>query len=265
MRVPFFSSGHLRSSEERTFSAPSNGTLPSDSTFRTTHWSAVWTARDKTSSQAQQALAELCQTYWYPLYAYIRRRGSDPLEAEDLTQGFFERLLEKDYLGDLTPGGGRFRSFLLTALKHFLANEWDRKQTLKRGGRAVTVSRDDQEAEKRYQLEPIDNITPETLFEQRWALTVLDRVLARLREEFVARHKAELFEGLKGFLSADQPGGLYSEVAAKTGLKEGTVKVAVHRLRRRYGELLRAEIAETVHDPAEVESEVRHLISVLSR
>lgn len=262
MRLPFLSSGKLRSSDKQP--ASSFGAPQPDATFRTTHWTAVLTARDKTSSQAEQALAELCQTYWYPLYAYIRRRGSNPLEAEDLTQGFFERLLEKHYLNGLTPGMGRFRSFLLTALQHFLANEWDRAQTKKRGGRAVIVSLDEQDAEKRYELEPVEKVTPETLFERRWALTVLERVLARLREEFVAREKAELFEHLKGFLLGDQPSGSYGEVAALTGLKEGTLKVAVHRLRRRYGDLLRAEIAETVHDPAEVESEVRHLISVLS-
>jgi len=242
-----------------------NAGVAQDAGFHTTHWSAVLSARDKDSSQAQQALAELCQTYWYPLYAYIRRRGNNPTDAEDLTQGFFERLLEKDYLADLTPGMGRFRSFLLTALKHFLANEWNHARTRKRGGDRVIVSLDDQDAEKRYQFEAVENVMPETLFEQRWALTVLERVLGRLREEFVAGEKAELFDRLKVFLSAEQPDCSYRDIAARTGLKEGTVKVAVHRLRRRYGELLRAEIAETVHEPGEVEDEIRHLISVLSK
>ncbi|MHC1769441.1 MAG: RNA polymerase sigma factor [Verrucomicrobiia bacterium] len=240
------------------------GRLPAEAGFRTTHWSAVLNARDRNSAQAEQALLELCQTYWYPLYAYIRRRGYSPADAEDLTQGFFERLLSKDYLGDLTPGTGRFRSFLLTALKHFLANEWDRSQTLKRGGGLVFVSLD-AEPEQRYRLEPVENDTPESLFEQRWALTVLGRVLARLREEFVAAEKAELFEQLKIFLSTDEPGCSYAEVAARSGLKEGNVKVAVHRLRRRYGELLRAEIAETVKDPAEIADEVRHLVAAMSK
>lgn len=264
MRLPFFLSGKLRS-KERLESPSSVVALRPDATFPTTHWSAVLTAREKSSSQAQRALTELCQTYWYPLYVYIRRRGNNPVEAEDLTQSFFERLLEKDYLSDLTPGMGRFRSFLLTAVKHFLANEWDRSQTQRRGGGATLVSLDEQEAERRYQLELVENVTPETLFEQRWALTVLERVLARLREEFVAGNKADLFEQLKGFLSADLPSGSYRQAAANTGLKEGTVKVAVHRLRRRYGDLLRAEIAQTIADPAEVESELRHLISVLSK
>jgi RNA polymerase sigma-70 factor (ECF subfamily) len=239
--------------------------VPQDGGFPTTHWSAVLTARDKYSPRAQQALAELCRTYWHPIYVFIRRRGNSATDAEDLTQGFFERLLEKDYLADLTPGMGRFRSFLLAALKHFLANEWDRAQTHKRGGDRAIVSLDEQDAEQRYPFEPVENVTPETLFEQRWALTVLECVLARLRAEFVASEKAELFDQLKGFLSVEQPECSYGEIAARTGLKEGTVKVAVHRLRRRYGDLLRAEIANTVHEPREVEDEVRHLIAVLSK
>lgn len=223
------------------------------------------TARDPHSSQAQQALAELCQTYWYPLYAYIRRRGSSPADAEDLTQGFFERLIAKNYLGDVTPGLGRFRSFLLTALKHYLANEWDRAQSQKRGGGLVIFSIESRDAEERYRFEPIEQVTPEALFEQGWALTVLERVLARLRAEFVASEKAGLFEELRAFLSAEQPGVSYAAVAARMGLKEGTVKVAVHRLRRRYGDLLRAEIADTVQDPGEVEDELRHLIAVIAK
>jgi RNA polymerase sigma-70 factor (ECF subfamily) len=233
--------------------------------FRTTHWSAVLTARNKDSSAARAALGELCRAYWYPLYAYIRRRGNAPADAEDLTQGFFERLLEKDFLGDLTPGMGRFRSFLLAALKHYLANEWHRSQTQKRGGGCVIFSFDNQAPEERYQYEPVEEVTPESLFEQRWAMTTLERVLERLREEFAAGEKAELFDELKVFLLADESASSYAEIGSRTGLKEGTVKVAVHRLRRRYGELLRAEIAETVEDPGEVEDEVRHLFTALSR
>lgn len=233
--------------------------------FATTHWSVVLTARQHDSPRVAEALEKLCRTYWYPLYVYIRCRGNNPADAEDLTQGFFERLLEKDYLGDLTPGMGRFRSFLLTAVKHFLANEWHRAQTQKRGGGMVIFSLEEQGAEERYQFEPAENVTPETLFERRWALTVLERVLTRLRGEFVAGEKAGLFDELKVFLSADEPGCSYAEVAHRTGLKEGTVKVTVHRLRRRYGELLRAEIAETVGDPHEVEDEIHHLIQAVSR
>jgi RNA polymerase sigma-70 factor (ECF subfamily) len=237
---------------------------PAGTQFTTTHWSAVLTARNKDSSKAPAALAELCQTYWYPLYAYIRRRGNNPTDAEDLTQGFFEQFLAKDYLSDLTPGRGRFRSFLLAALKHYLANEWDRAQTRKRGGGRALVSLDAQDAEARYRFEPVEHVTPDRLFEKRWALAVLERVLARLREEFMAAEKGALFEELKGFLSADLPEGSYAGVAARTGLKEGTVKVAVHRLRRRYGELLRAQIADTVDRPEAVEDELRYLISVLA-
>jgi DNA-directed RNA polymerase specialized sigma24 family protein len=209
--------------------------IHADAAFCTTHWSVVLAARDNNSSQAETALAELCRTYWYPLYVYTRRRGNNPAEAEDLTQGFFARLLEKNYISNITPGVGRFRSFLLTSLKHYLANEWDRAQTFKRGGGKVIFSLDDENPEARYKFEPVDTITPETLFEQRWAL------------------------------STDEPGCSYAEIAVRTGLKEGTVKVAVHRLRRRYGELLREEISNTVSEPSEVEAELRHLISVLSR
>jgi RNA polymerase sigma factor (sigma-70 family) len=237
-----------------------------DPVFHTTNWSAVLTARGDDSTAAHAALSDLCQTYWYPLYAYIRRRGNGPPEAEDLTQAFFARLLEKDFMGDLTPGMGRFRSFLLTALKHFLANEWDRSQSQKRGGGKFLLSLDDDEAESRYRVEPVDHTTPETLFEQRWAWTVLEQVLARLRQEFVSSEKAELFEHLKDFLSAaNPPADSYADVAARTGLKEGTVAVAVHRLRRRYGELLRAQLAQTVDDPSQVEDELRYLIQVLAK
>jgi RNA polymerase sigma-70 factor (ECF subfamily) len=162
---------------------------PTGTQFTTTQWSAVLAARDKDSPQAQTALAELCQTYWYPLYACFRRRGNNPMDAEGLTQGFFERFLAKDYLSDLTPGRGRFRSFLLTALRPYLANEWDRAQTRRRGGGQTLVSLDAQDAEQRYRVEPVEAGTPKTVFEKRWALAVLERVLTRPREEFVAGEK----------------------------------------------------------------------------
>jgi RNA polymerase sigma-70 factor (ECF subfamily) len=235
-----------------------------DPVFHTTHWSAVLTARGNDSAAAHGALCDLCRTYWYPLYAYIRRRGNSPEEAADLTQGFFGRLIEKNYLNDLTPGMGRFRSFLLTSVKHFLANEWDRAQAQKRGGGKPVLSLDDDSAEERFRSEPVDNITPEIVFERRWAYTVLEQVLSRLRGEFVKTERAGLFDELKIFLSADDRQVSYAEIGLRTGLKESTVKVSVHRLRRRYGELLRAEIAGTVADPGEVEDEVRHLIAVLS-
>ncbi len=234
-----------------------------DASFCTTHWSVVLAARDRDSSRAEQALADLCQTYWYPLYAYIRRRGNGPCEAEDLTQGFFERLLEKHYLGDIQPGVGRFRSFLLTALNHFLANEWDRGQTRKRGGGRVIFSIDDRDAESRYRYEPADIATPDTLFERRWAFTVLDRVLSRLGDEVCAGQPADLFDHLKPFLSGDPPGASYRDISRRCGIKDGTLRVTVHRLRRRYRELLRAEIGNTVDDPAEIDDEIRHLIAVV--
>lgn len=238
--------------------------LRRDQEFRTTHWSAVLSARDKNSPGAQAALAELCGTYWYPIYGYIRRRGTDPVDAEDLTQAFFERFLEKDYLADLTPGRGRFRSFLLAALKHFLLNEWHRARAQKRGGGQTVVSLEERRAEERYRSEPVDHLTPEKLYERQWVLVVLERVLSRLRAEFAAGEKAGLFEELKGFLTADQPEGAYTELGARLGMKEGTVKVAVHRLRRRYARLLEAEIARTVDDPSEVEDEIRHLLAVMA-
>ncbi len=230
--------------------------------FTTTRWSVVLAARGDDSKTAFAALSELCGVYWYPLYAYVRRRGHSPEEAEDLTQSFFTTFLAKNYLDDLKPDMGRFRSFLLTSLKHFLANKWDAANAQKRGGGEAVLSLDD--AERRYQDEPRDHVTPETLFERRWALTLLEQVLARLRTEFVTTEKAELFDHLKVFLSDGESGVSYAEIAECSGLKEGTVKVAVHRLRRRYGELLRSEISQTIGDPREVEDEVRNLIAALS-
>jgi RNA polymerase sigma-70 factor (ECF subfamily) len=237
---------------------------PVDSGFVTTHWSAVLAAREEESPRAESALAELCQTYWYPLYAYIRRRGYDPSEAEDLTQAFFTRLLQKRFFVELTPGIRRFRAFLLTSLKHFLANEWDRARRQKRGGGIVVLSLDEEPVEGRYRVEAVGQVTPETLFERAWASTVLEQVLGTLRQEFVSNGKEALFDQLKGVLLGNYPRGLYAEIAAQTGLTEGALKVAVHRFRRRYGELLRARISQTLDDPREVEDELRHLIRVLS-
>jgi DNA-directed RNA polymerase specialized sigma24 family protein len=235
-----------------------------DPGFRTTRWSVVLAVRNQDPVQGQRALAELCRTYWYPLYAYIRRRGTSPPDAEDLTQGFFQRLLEKDYLGDLTPGRGRFRSFLLSALKHFLANEWDRSRARKRGGGCLHFSLDQLDAEERYRFEPADLRTPEALYEQGWALAVLDRVLARLREEFASGERGGLFDELKPFLAGEAATGAYEGIGARCGLKVGAIKVAVHRMRRRYGDLLRAEIAATLEDPNDVEDEIRHLLVALA-
>jgi DNA-directed RNA polymerase specialized sigma24 family protein len=227
--------------------------------FCTTHWSVVLAAADRNSAEGEKALTELCQAYWYPLYAYVRCRGNSATEAEDLTQAFFERFLEKNPIKNVTPGIGRFRCFLLISLKHFLANEWHRAQTQKRGGGKVIFSLDECDS-----FEPAENLTPDVIFEQRWALTVLERVLGQLRSEFASTGKAELFDHLKAFLPLEHPEASYAEAAGRAGLKEGTVKVAVHRLRRRYAELLRAEIASTVSNPHEVGAEINYLISVLS-
>ena len=214
--------------------------------------------------RAQAALAGLCQTYWYPLYAYIRRRGYSPADAEDLTQGFFMQLLAKKFLKDVDPAKGRFRAFLLMALKHFLNNEWDRQHAKKRRAEKPLLAFDAPSAEKRYHGEPVDDTTPEQLYERKWALTVLARVLASVEAEFSAAGKRELFDKLKTCLSgADDLRGL-GQIARDLGITEAALKMAVHRLRRRYRKLLRDEIARTVSSPEEVEDEIRCLFAVLS-
>ncbi len=217
--------------------------------FATTHWSLVVAAGQGDSPDAKAALATLCQIYWYPLYAYVRRHGHNPHEAQDLTQEFFARLLEKDYLHDADRERGKFRSFLLTAFKHFLSKERDRANALKRGGGRPTLSLDLPAGEQRYRREPADQSTPETIYERRWALTLLDQVITRLREEFVAAGKGPLFERLKVFLTGERGPEPYARLAVELDLTEGALKVAIHRMRRRYRELLRAEIAQTVDTP----------------
>lgn len=230
--------------------------------FAPTRWTVVLAAgRQGASEQAAEALAELCRTYWYPLYAYIRRRGHTTHAAEDLTQEFFARLLAQDFLAGVAREKGKFRSFLLAALKHFLANEWDRAQSQKRGGGRRLIPLDALSAESRYRQEPADTLTPEKLFERQWAATLLEQTLARLQAEFAAEGKLTQFEALKGYLTTDAPSSSYADVGEKLALSAGAVKVAVHRLRRRYRELLRSEIAQTVADPADVDEEIRHLLA----
>jgi RNA polymerase sigma-70 factor (ECF subfamily) len=231
--------------------------------FATTHWSIIAAARDQAAPEAREALAELCRSYWYPLYAFIRRQGHDADAAQDLTQEFFARLLERDFLAAIERGKGRFRSFLLAACKHFLANEHDRARAQKRGGGMVPVPLDLDAAEGRYVREPAHCMTPERLFERRWALTLLDRVLGRLRQEHTARGKEALFDHLRVFLVGDGRAPAQLEVAAELGLSPGALKVAVHRLRQRFRELLCQEIASTVDDPAGVEEEIRQLFAAL--
>jgi len=232
--------------------------------FATTHWSVVLTAGQNDVPQAQDALEKLCQTYWYPLYAYVRRRGYARADAEDLTQAFFAWLLERNWLGGADQQRGRFRSFLLTSFSRFLANEWDKARTQKRGGgRMVSLPFD--VADTQCAREPVDNLTPEQSYEWRWALTLLEQVMNRLSAEFVTDGKAEFFEALKPCLLGERTKQPYAALASKLGMTEGSVKVAVHRLRQRYRQLLRDEIANTVAEPEEVEEELRYLFAVLAR
>jgi RNA polymerase sigma factor (sigma-70 family) len=232
--------------------------------FATTHWTVVLAAGGRDSPQADLALEELCRTYWYPLYVYVRRQTPTREDAEDLTQTFFARLLEKNYLTGLNSERGRFRAFLLAALKHFLANEWDRARRQKRGGGLAPVPLDWQNADTRYQIDPPDNLSPDKLYDRAWAVTVLERVLARLRDENTTEGKAELFGQLKPFLMVGKSAIPYAQVADTLKLTEGAVRVAVHRLRNRYRELLRDEVRQTISDPAQVEAEMRALFSAFA-
>ncbi len=238
-------------------------TLAGRSEFPTTRWTLVVAAADPQRKDARSALVSLCEGYWYPLYAYVRRRGYPADQAQDLTQEFFIRVLEGRYLDCADPEKGRFRAFILTSLKFFLADEADRNRAQKRGGGNV-LSLEISSGEERYQREPAHNQTPERIFERRWALSVLDRVMERLRSEFVHHGRPEHFERLKVFLlgQSDAP---YAALAREMNTSEGALKVAIHRLRKRYRELFRQEIADTVADPAEVESELRFLAAVLTR
>ena len=233
--------------------------------FATTRWSVVLAAGRRSGEHSAEALATLCEAYWYPVYAFIRRQGHDADHARDLTQEFFTRVLEKHYFSDADPARGRFRAFLLTSIRHFLSNERDREQALKRGGRTPPLSLDVETAEGTYQLEGRDELTPEKLFDARWATLLLDRALGRLREEYVAADKRTLFDQLKGFLTGDSDDVPYADTATALDMSEGAVKVAVHRLRRRFRDALVREIAETVSDPADIDAEIRHLLQAVSR
>jgi len=232
--------------------------------FALTHWSVVVAAGRSDSTHARTALEKLCRTYWPPIYAFVRRQGHSPHDAQDLTQEFFARLLEKKSLADVDRAKGRFRSFLLASLKHFLANEWDKAKAQKRGGGQVLIPIDAQSAETSIGIDPADGTTAEGIFERRWAVTLLELVLHRLREEYARNGRTELFEQLKVTLTEASRSVTYSEIATRLSMTEGAVKVAVHRLRQRYRELLRAEIAETVASPGEVEEEIRALFSALA-
>ncbi len=233
--------------------------------FTTTHWSVVLATVDQDSPQAAAALEQLCRTYWYPLYCYARRRGYGHEDAQDLTQGFLLQLLERKSFARVDAGKGRFRSFLLAGLNYFIADQRDRASAEKRGGGRPTLSiLDSHTADERYRLEPADDRSPDKLFERRWALTLLDQVLRRLEQEFREAGKDELFDRLRVFLVAGRGEENYADAGAELSLSEEAVKKAVHRLRHRYYELFREEIAHTVAGPAEVEEEMRYLCAVMS-
>jgi RNA polymerase sigma factor (sigma-70 family) len=232
--------------------------------FRTTHWSVVLTAGQSASPQAAAALEQLCRAYWYPLYAYVRRKGYEVADAQDLTQEFFARLIEKHDLGAVDRRKGKFRSFLLASLEHFLAKEWTRAHRLKRGGGKTIISWDGCDPEEQYKLEPCGELSAERIYERRWALTVLEQAMSALSADYGAAGKQPLFDELKPFLSGEDDTISYPELAARLQISEGAVRVAVHRMRQRYGESVREEIAKIVQRPEEIEEELRHLFAVLS-
>ena len=231
--------------------------------FATTRWSLVLAAGGTSSEASRQALSRLLETYWHPLYAFARGKGHLPEEACDLTPEFLLRLLERNYLGAADPRKGRFRTFLLTALERFLVDDWRAETREKRGGGRRILSLSATDAEDRYRLDPADTLTPEQVFERRWAMTLLEETLRRLEEESAAAGRGALFAAVKPILSGEDTGDGYAEIAARLGLKEGTLKTAVHRLRRRFGALLLSEIAQTVSDPDDVQDELRHLFHLL--
>ncbi len=221
-------------------------------------------AGDSESPDAAEALETLCRTYWYPLYAYVRRRGYGADDAQDLTQEFFRRFLARNYLAATRPQHGRFRSYLLGALNHFLADAWDRGHRLKRGGQARHIPLDVASSESQYAIEPVDEHSPDKLFERRWALALLDRVLRQIEQEYQSAGKERLFAQLRVFLTSEEDLGQYRQAAQALGMTEGAARVAVHRLRRRYGELFRQAVADTVENLEEIPDEMRHLLQVLS-
>ena len=234
--------------------------------FATTRWSVVLAAgADPSSLKAREALTTLCETYWYPLYAFLRGRGHSPADAEDLTQAFFARVVEKQVFQHADPARGRFRSFLLGSLQHFAANAYDREMAGKRGGGAPILSLELERAEGRFQLEPSSDETPERTFDRRWALMLLDRVMSRLSAEAAQHNKSAQFETLKAYLTGDAPHVSYAAAANELGISEGAVKVAVHRLRRSFRDLVRDEIAQTVSSPEDIQDELRHLWSAVGR
>jgi RNA polymerase sigma-70 factor (ECF subfamily) len=243
-----------------------NAVQPSNhgGSFTTTNWTVVLSAGQVGSLDSETALSALYQTYWYPLYVFARRCGQNAEDARDLVQGFFAKLLEKNYLKVADPEKGKFRSFLLNAFKRFMANEWDRARCKKRGGQHIVVSLSEPETETRYRAEPAHEMTPEKAFERRWAITLLDQVLSRLEAEFIASGKGQMFTELKIFLTGEKSDLPAADIGRRIGLSDGALRAAVHRLRKRYRELLRLEIGRTVDRPEAVDEEIRELFVTVS-
>jgi RNA polymerase sigma-70 factor (ECF subfamily) len=231
--------------------------------FHTTHWTVVLSAREGKAS-ATEALSHLCSSYWFPIYAFIRRNGSTPHEAEDLTQEFFCRILQRDWLANVHPAGGKFRSFLLACVKNFLSNERDKVLAQRRGGGRCLIPLERDEAETRYILEPPDPVTPDVLFERRWVFELLEQTIQALRQEYAETNRLDWFDELEGFLPGGNQVMSRADLAQKRGVSANAIDVAIHRLRQRFGALLRQKVAETVSSDAEVDEELRHLMSVLS-
>lgn len=244
---------------------PKNSARPGTSRFATTHWSVVRAAGKSSSPRYKEAMGTLCQTYWFPLYAFLRRQGNNSNQAEEYTQAFFAHLLEKHSVRLADPKQGKFRSFLLIAMKYFLANERDRARAKKRGGGRKVLSLNFENAENQYALEPAHELSPEKLFERSWALAVLEKTMSQLTAEAANSKKQELFDHLKVYLTARKSAVSYRDVAEELGMSEGAVKVAVHRLRRRYRQLLRDEIAQTVATEDQIDEEIRDLFAALAR
>ena len=243
---------------------PVSVAIPGGRVFATTRWTVVLRAGGPTSEGSAQALENLCRTYWYPLYSFARRSGVPQHDAEDLTQSFFAYLLDKDVIARADRERGRFRSFLLAAFKNYHANERTRQAAFKRGGGKILVSFDELQAENRYQQEPRTDLTPEKLYDHKWATSLLDQVMQMLRLEYSTLGKGTLFESLRGVIWGGRSEGGYETLARQAGLSEGAFKVAVHRLRARFKECLHQEVAQTVATPGEIEDELRHLLSALS-
>ena len=229
--------------------------------FPLTRWTLVCQAQDATQESAHQALSQLCEMYWYPLYAFVRRSGCEPDDAEDVTQGFFSKLLEKNYLGDVASEKGRLRSFLMVSIKHYLSNWRRHARAEKRGGGQRPISIDRELAEERYHLEPADSLTPEILFDRHWAMALMQHARDRLAKEYVARGKGELFDALGGALSPNKPDQPHAEIAARLGISEDNVRQNASRMRKRYKAILMEEIAQTVHSDEEVDTELNHLFA----